>query len=80
MQRVLINGVPDSLLKDMLNPIASSRRAELHSRFVELVDKDGKPNKDGQFLRQAYSLLSPVVQIQNIDEPLSASADSGLLI
>jgi hypothetical protein len=61
MQRVLINGVPDSLLKDMLNPIASSRRAELNSRFTQLIDKDGKPNKDGEFLPQAYSLLSPVV-------------------
>ena len=60
IQRVMINGVPDSLLLDMLNPIVPARRPAITANISELID--------GKFLAQKYSLISPVIWIQNLDE------------
>lgn len=52
--------MPSSLLEEMRNNIPPKLRKEFGSSFVEL--------KEGQFLDQEFTLLSPVFQIQNLDE------------
>ena len=81
MQRILINGAPDSVLSGMLNPIAMSRRKELNSTFKYLADERqeicGLDVSDCMFLPQDQSLLTPAVEIQNLDEVVSYDQKEG---
>jgi hypothetical protein len=81
LQRILINGVPDSLLQGMLNPIAVSRRKELNSEFKYLVNVEleicGQNLGNCAFLTQDQSLLTPAVEIQNLDEVVSYDQRKG---
>jgi hypothetical protein len=56
LQRVLVNGVPDSYLSEMLNEIVPQRREDVIKNISASL-------LDGRYLKQEYSLLAPVVDL-----------------
>lgn len=68
IQRLVVNGVPDSVTRDIFSSVIPERRAQVEANITNLID--------GSILDPARGLLSAVVWIQLVDESLEVSANS----